>query len=262
MTTPNPYETKPWLDAYAPGVPQEIDEVTQTLPDMLAESVRTFGRRPALEFFGRVTSYRALGDAIDRAAEGLRRLGVVAGDRVAIVLPNCPQHVIAFYAVLRLGAIVVEHNPLYTPRELRHQFEDHEARFAIVWDKVYDTVADFPSDVQPEQTVSVDVPAALPWTKRFALRLPVPRARKAREQLTRAPRAKRVRRWSVVVVCVTIIVSPHSRRNRRKGAEQADRSGLSTRKTAGRPRASLKTAWGNSRASSEDRVGKTAGLAS
>ncbi|MAP63801.1 MAG: long-chain fatty acid--CoA ligase [Microbacterium sp.] len=195
VTTPNPYETKPWLDAYAPGVPQEIDEVTQTLPDMLAESVRTFGRRPALEFFGRVTSYRALGDAIDRAAEGLRRLGVVAGDRVAIVLPNCPQHVIAFYAVLRLGAIVVEHNPLYTPRELRHQFEDHEARFAIVWDKVYDTVADFPSDVQPEQTVSVDVPAALPWTKRFALRLPVPRARKAREQLTRAPRAKRVRRW-------------------------------------------------------------------
>ena len=50
---------------------------------------------------------------------------------VALALPNCPQHIVAFYAVLRLGAIVVEHNPLYTPRELQHQFEDHGARIVI-----------------------------------------------------------------------------------------------------------------------------------
>src|SRR3546814_8593914 len=64
------------------------------------------------EFFGAETTYAELGDQIARVAEGLRRLGVQAGDRVAIVLPNCPQHVVAFYAVLRLGAVVVEHNPL------------------------------------------------------------------------------------------------------------------------------------------------------
>ncbi|MDZ8171530.1 long-chain-fatty-acid--CoA ligase [Microbacterium xanthum] len=194
MPTSSP-ESMPWLDSYAPGVPHQIGDVTQTLPEMLAESVRAHGRKPALEFFGRATSYRALGDAIDRAAEGLRRLGVAAGDRVALILPNCPQHVVAFYAVLRLGAVVVEHNPLYTPRELRHQFEDHEARFAVVWDKLYDTVADFPADVRPARTVSVDMSRALPLSKRLALRLPLPKARSAREKLTRSPRAKRVHRW-------------------------------------------------------------------
>ena len=65
---------------------------------------------------------------------------------MAIVLPNCPQHIVAFYAVLRLGAIVVEHNPLYTERELRHQFSDHGATIAIVWDKVADSVLAFPGE--------------------------------------------------------------------------------------------------------------------
>ena len=73
------------------------------------------------------------------------------------MLPNCPQHVVAFYAVLRLGAIVVEHNPLYTPPELRHQFEDHGARVAIVWNSVADTVAEFPSDIRPAHIVAVDL---------------------------------------------------------------------------------------------------------
>ena len=95
----------------------------------------------ALDFFGSTTTYGELGKQIDRAANGLRARGVRAGDRVAIVLPNCPQHIVAFYAVLRLGAIVVEHNPLYTERELRHQFADHGATIAIVWDKVADSVA-------------------------------------------------------------------------------------------------------------------------
>ena len=85
---------------------------------------------------------------IDRAAEGLRRLGVRKGDPVALILPNCPQHVVAFYAILRLGAIVVEHNPLYTPRELRHQFEDHGAKCR---DRLGQgrspTLQDFPTDV-------------------------------------------------------------------------------------------------------------------
>ncbi len=126
-------ESRPWLSAYADGVPAEIDEVTQTLPEMLAATVARHGNRTALEFFGATTTYRELGESVDRAAEGLRRLGVTAGDRVAIVLPNCPQHVIAFYAALRLGAIVVEHNPLYTARELRHQFEDHGAGLPATW---------------------------------------------------------------------------------------------------------------------------------
>ena len=87
-------------------------------------------------------------EAIDRVAAGLKARGVGPGDPVAIVLPNCPQHIIAFYAILRLGAVVVEHNPLYTPRELRKQFEDHGAKHAIVWSKVVATVQEFPADLR------------------------------------------------------------------------------------------------------------------
>jgi long-chain acyl-CoA synthetase len=199
VTTSNPYSSKPWLAAYAPGVPHEIGEVTETLSDMIEASVKKYGKAPALEFFGAVTTYRQLGEQIERAAEGLCRLGVQKGDRVALILPNCPQHVVAFYAVLRLGAIVVEHNPLYTARELRHQFEDHEAKYAVVWDKVFDVIDDFPRDVRPERIVSVDLTAAMPWPTRMALRLPIAKAKTARAQLSVAPRAKHPLTWQDLV---------------------------------------------------------------
>ena len=165
----------------------------------MAASVSAFARRPALEFFGAVTTYRELGDQITRAAEGLRRLGVRKGDRVALVLPNCPQHVVAFYAALRLGAIVVEHNPLYTARELRHQFEDHGAKVAIVWDKTVDTIADFPSDLRVEHIVSVDLTEAMPASQRMLLRLPIPKARASRAKLTATPKTRRALAWKKLV---------------------------------------------------------------
>ncbi|MCU1631896.1 MAG: AMP-dependent synthetase and ligase [Micrococcaceae bacterium] len=175
---------RPWVASYAPGVPASFDVPEGTLPDLLEDSVRTYGRATALEFFGATTTYLELGDAVGRAAAGLRSLGVTAGDRVALVLPNCPQHIIAFYAVLRLGAIAVEHNPLYTDRELRHQFEDHGAKVAIVWDRVAPRVQRLPADIPVTSVVTVDLTRALPVSRRLALRLPVRRAREAREALT------------------------------------------------------------------------------
>jgi len=180
------FAAKPWLAAYAPGVPAAIDEPTETLVDMMDASVRRYGRNVALDFFGATLNYDRLGEQVARAANGLRKLGVTPGDRVALVLPNCPQHVVAFYAVLRLGAIVVEHNPLYTDRELRHQFEDHGARTAIVWDKRYETVRAFPKDMGVATVVAVDLTRAMPLRKRLALRLPIGRARAARSALTTA----------------------------------------------------------------------------
>ncbi|QKJ18318.1 long-chain-fatty-acid--CoA ligase [Microbacterium hominis] len=195
----DPYTARPWLAAYADDVPHEIAPPAQSLSQMMQASVAEYGRRPALEFFGAVTTYRELGDQIERAAEGLRRLGVTHGDRVALVLPNCPQHVVAFYAALRLGAIVIEHNPLYTARELRHQFEDHGARVAIVWDKTVDTIADFPSDLKVDHIVSVDMTEAMPLRTRLALRLPVSRARESRTKLTAKPRAKHPLAWKKLI---------------------------------------------------------------
>lgn len=175
---------RPWLASYAPGVPHELPAPAGSLVDLIAASASEYPERPALEFFGRVTTYAELLDQVERAAEGLRRLGVQAGEAVGIVLPNCPQHVVAFYAVLRLGAIVVEHNPLYTPRELRHQFEDHGARVVIAWDKMVATIQDFPDDLAMRHIVSVDLTQAMPFATRAALRLPIAKAREAREALT------------------------------------------------------------------------------
>ncbi|TQO19299.1 long-chain acyl-CoA synthetase [Rhodoglobus vestalii] len=175
---------RPWLANYADGVPNEIPLPDGSLYDLVAASIAEYPRGVALEFFGRETTYAELGAQIDRAAEGLRLLGVQKGDRVALVLPNCPQHIVAFYAVLRLGAVVVEHNPLYTPRELRHQFEDHEAKVVIAWNKVVDTLQDFPTDVAVEKIISVDVTRSMPFLTRTLLRLPIAKARESRTALT------------------------------------------------------------------------------
>ena len=177
-------QQQPWVKNYQPGVPAEIELPTESLVAMLERSVAEAGDHPALEFFGRRTTYTELGDQVDRVAEGLRHLGVRAGDRVALILPNCPQHVVAFYAVLRLGAVVVEHNPLYTSRELRHQFEDHQARIVIAWDKSVASVRAFPRDIEIDHIVSVNLLLAFPTLKRLALHLPVKKLRESREALT------------------------------------------------------------------------------
>jgi len=175
---------RPWIASYAEGVPEDLPPVSGSLVDIVAASARDYPDAVALQFFGRETSYRDLQQAIDRAAAGLRDLGVKAGDPVAIVLPNCPQHIVAFYAVLRLGAVVVEHNPLYTPRELRKQFEDHGAVHAIVWSKVVETVQEFPDDLAVTGIVSVDVTRAMPRLTQLALKLPIAKARESRDALT------------------------------------------------------------------------------
>jgi len=169
---------------YQPGVPETITLPTGSLVEMLERSVAEAKDKVALDFFGRTTTYRQLGDQISRVAEGLRRLGVGRGDRVAIVLPNCPQHVVAFYAILRLGAIVVEHNPLYTARELRHMFEDHAARVVIVWDVAVEKLRDQPGDIELDHIISVNMLTEFPWSKRLALKIPLPPLRKQRRKLT------------------------------------------------------------------------------
>ncbi len=182
MSTYDP--PRPWIRSYADGVPADLPEVTGSLLDIVASSARDYPDAPALQFFGRETTYRELMDAVEHAAAALQALGVGKGDTVAIVLPNCPQHIVAFYAILRLGAIAVEHNPLYTPRELRKQFEDHGAKTAIVWSKVAHTVQEFPADLAVHNLVSVDVTRAMPFSLRFALRLPIAKARESRDALT------------------------------------------------------------------------------
>jgi len=169
---------------FQPGVPADIAMPAGSLADLCERSVAEAGPFIATDFFGRTKTYAQLGVEISRAAEGLRQLGVRAGDRVAIILPNCPQHVVAFYAVLRLGAIVVEHNPLYTSRELRHMFEDHAARVAICWDVAVKNLVNQPDDIQLGAIIAVNLLDEFPASMRFALALPLPSLRAKRHALT------------------------------------------------------------------------------
>ena len=178
-----------WAGSYSPGVPLHLpagEYGDQTLVDVFEQSVARFGDRPALEFLGRTTTYADFGEQVARAAEGLRGLGVKAGDHVAVLLPTCPQHLVAFEALQRLGATVVEHNPLYTTGELKAPFADHGAKVALVWDKAVPTVQPLLNDQNlPLHTVvAVDMTLDLPRVKRLALRLPIARARATREEMT------------------------------------------------------------------------------
>lgn len=168
---------------YAPGVPGHVEIPDVSLVDVLDTAATEHGDRVALDFYGATTTYRDLHGQVTRAAAVLEGVGVRPGDRVALVLPSCPQHVVAFYAALRVGAVVVEHNPLQTAAELSRAFVDHDARVAVVWDQASATVAGL--DLGHELTVlSVDMTRALPLPKRLALRLPVARAREMRRAMT------------------------------------------------------------------------------
>lgn len=119
--------SKPWLRHYDDGVPPKIDYAQSVFPQVLAKNIEDFPERMALCFQGYCLSYAQLGEMIDRFAAALVSFGIGRGDRVAILLPNLIPCVAAYQAVLKLGAVVVMNNPLYTDRELTHQFNDSGA---------------------------------------------------------------------------------------------------------------------------------------
>ncbi len=181
MNTP---EGRPWAASYPPGVPLDVEVPDESLVELLEASVRRFGPKVALDFFGATTTYTELGRQVDQAAEALRRLGVGPGDRVAVILPNCPQHVVAFYAILRLGAVVVEHNPLYTHEELAFQLGDHLPKVVIAWDKIAPMAEEIGRGLGTGTVLAVGLPSAMPLKLRLALRLPVAKARESRSAIT------------------------------------------------------------------------------
>ena len=181
---PASYDGKPWTASYPPGVPATYQFPTFALTRLLDDAAGSFPDHTALAFLGATTSYKELKEQVDRFAGALAGLGVTKGDRVALVLPNCPQNVIAFFAALRLGAVVVEHNPLYTEAELRHQLADCGAKVAVVLDRVYETVAKVKKDTALEHVVVTSIVDFLPRVDQLKLRLPVAKAKKQRAEIS------------------------------------------------------------------------------
>jgi long-chain acyl-CoA synthetase len=129
--------SKPWLKFYEPHVPESIQYPDVVLPDALRQTAETYGERTAMIFKGARLAYAEFDRAVDRMAAALQQLGVKPRDRVAIHLPNCPQYPITFYAVLRIGAIVVPCNPLYKAHEMTHQLADSAAEVIVTLSSLY-----------------------------------------------------------------------------------------------------------------------------
>lgn len=124
---------RPWLAAYPQGVPADIDPTQYaSLVALMDEAFRQYADRVAYSFMGKDISF-AQTDALSRAfAAYLQGLGLVKGDRVAIMMPNVPQYPVVVAAVLRAGFVVVNVNPLYTPRELEHQLKDSGSKAIVI----------------------------------------------------------------------------------------------------------------------------------
>jgi long-chain acyl-CoA synthetase len=124
---------RPWLSAYPPGVPADIDAgAYPSLVALMEESFRNFADRAAYSFMGKDISFGQT-DSLSRALGAyLQGLGLVKGDRVAIMMPNVPQYPVAVAAILRAGYVVVNVNPLYTPRELEHQLKDSGSKAIVI----------------------------------------------------------------------------------------------------------------------------------
>ncbi|WP_018023196.1 long-chain-fatty-acid--CoA ligase [Corynebacterium ulceribovis] len=179
------YENRAWLELYPEWTPHSLNYDDTTLADLFDGAVTRYSHRPAVYFMGAQLSYAQLDERVRRFAAGLRALGVRRGDRVAIVLPNCPQHVIAFYACQKIGATVIEHNPLYTAHELRGPFEDHGAQVAIFWDKAAPVAQELRQTTNLETIISVNMIEAMPLLKRTMLKLPIPKVAAMRAQLSK-----------------------------------------------------------------------------
>jgi long-chain acyl-CoA synthetase len=124
---------KVWLKSYPPGVPKEIDPTQyESVTAMLEESFREYRARPAFACMGKQITYGELDSLSTRLAAWLQSKGVARGARVAIMMPNVLQYPVALAAILRAGYVVVNVNPLYTPRELEHQLKDSGAEAIIL----------------------------------------------------------------------------------------------------------------------------------
>lgn len=178
------HESKAWIGQYAPWTDPAPSVGSDTLVSLFNQAVATQPRRTATWFMGKSMTYAELNAQVGRSAAALAARGVGEGERVALALPNCPQHIVAATAILRLGATVVEHNPLYTAAELEPQFRDHGARVAIVADLAAGTFLELKRRTQLETVVAVNMTEAMPWRLRAALAVPVPPAKKLRAKPT------------------------------------------------------------------------------
>jgi long-chain acyl-CoA synthetase len=159
------YQDKPWIAHYEKDVPEFIDYEKTCIPDFLERTAKNFPDRMALSFQGYNLTYQKLKDMVDRFASCLADFGIKKGDRVAILLPNIIPCVAAYYAILKIGGIAVMNNPLYSDRELEHQFNDSNSKVLITLDLLGNRMIDLRNRTNIIEIVYTSIGDYLPFPK-------------------------------------------------------------------------------------------------
>ncbi|WJE51959.1 long-chain-fatty-acid--CoA ligase [Bacillus cereus] len=156
---------KPWLQNYPEEIPHTISYDIQPLHVYLQRMSSRYPEKKALHFLGKDITFSDFHDKVKKFANYLQRLGVKKGDRVAIMLPNCPQSVIGYYGTLLAGGIVVQTNPLYTERELEYQLHDSGAKVILCLDLVFPRITNVQSATKVEHIIVTRIADFLPFPK-------------------------------------------------------------------------------------------------
>ncbi|WP_339173122.1 long-chain-fatty-acid--CoA ligase [Anoxybacillus sp. FSL W8-1294] len=156
---------KPWLALYPQQVPHSIDYPRKPLQQFLREAAEQFPQKTAIHFLGKELTYKEIYEQAIKLASYLQQLGLQKGDRVSIMLPNCPQAVISYYAILFAGGIVVQTNPLYTERELEYQLNDSGAKVIISLDLLYPRITKVKAHTKIEHVIITSIKDYLPFPK-------------------------------------------------------------------------------------------------
>ncbi|WP_462325856.1 long-chain-fatty-acid--CoA ligase [Desulfoplanes sp.] len=165
MSSQITYGSKPWLNSYTHNCPVNIEYKEICLHDMLENSAKEFPDNTALIFQGYTVTYTELMDTVNRFAACLYEFGVRKKDAVAILLPNTIPCVAAYYAILKIGGIVVMNNPLYSDRELEHQFNDSGAKVLVSLDLLTNRMIDLRKKTKIRQIVYTSMGDYLPFPK-------------------------------------------------------------------------------------------------
>lgn len=171
MKTSTIYNKKPWLSQYENGVPSELSFEKGLLPDFLERSAKDFPNRSALNFEGYKITYKELNEMVNRFSAHLYSFGIRKGDAVAILLPNLISCVVCYYAIIRIGGIAVMNNPLYSDRELEHQFNDSRAKVLITLDLLANRMIDLRPGTNIKQIIHATIGDFLPPIKKVLFRL-------------------------------------------------------------------------------------------
>lgn len=164
-------ERRPWHDWYDEGVPVSIDYPEVPLFHFLENSAQKFPDQPCTIFKGAEISYQQMSKLTDTLAAGLAGLGVKKGDRVGILIPNTPQFVLAYFAVLKIGGVVVATNPMYTGREIIHQANDSGMKVMIVMSNFYQRVKKVQHETKINQLIATNIKEPLPPLKKILFTL-------------------------------------------------------------------------------------------